>query len=47
MAFTVRAEKIVAIDVLSDPDRLRQLDLTALDGLGGLGQPVGGHVVQG
>ena len=32
MAFTVRAGKIVAIDVLSDPDRLRRLDLSALDG---------------
>ena len=31
MAFTVRGGKIVAIEVLADPDRLRQLDLTALD----------------
>jgi RNA polymerase sigma factor (sigma-70 family) len=30
MAFTVREGKVVAIDVLSDPDRLQQLDLTAL-----------------
>jgi RNA polymerase sigma-70 factor (ECF subfamily) len=32
MAFTVRAGAIVEIDVLSDPERLSQLDLTALDG---------------
>jgi hypothetical protein len=31
MAFTVRDGKIVAIDSLSDPTRLRQLDLAALD----------------
>jgi hypothetical protein len=31
MAFTVRGGKIVAIDLLSDPTRLRQLDLAALD----------------
>ncbi|MFI9239125.1 sigma-70 family RNA polymerase sigma factor [Streptomyces sp. NPDC053079] len=31
MAFTVVDGKIVAIDVLSDPDRLRALDLSALD----------------
>jgi hypothetical protein len=31
MAFTVRERKIVAIDVLSDPDRLRDLDLSVLD----------------
>jgi hypothetical protein len=30
--FTVRGGKIVAIDVLADPERLRQLDLTVLDG---------------
>jgi RNA polymerase sigma factor (sigma-70 family) len=30
MAFTVREGKVVAIDVLSDPDRLQQFDLTAL-----------------
>jgi hypothetical protein len=29
MGFTVRNGKIVAIDVLADPDRLRTLDLTA------------------
>jgi hypothetical protein len=29
MGFTVRNEKIIAIDVLADPARLRQLDLTA------------------
>ncbi len=29
MAFTVSAGKIVAIDVLADPDRLRELDLSA------------------
>jgi hypothetical protein len=31
MAFTVREGKIVVIDVLSDPDRLRDLDLSVLD----------------
>lgn len=31
MAFTVARGKIVSIDVLSDPDRLADLDLTALD----------------
>jgi RNA polymerase sigma factor (sigma-70 family) len=30
-AFTVRGEKIVEIDILADPERLRQLDLTILD----------------
>jgi len=32
MAFTVRAAKIAEIDILSDPERLSQLDLTVLDG---------------
>ena len=31
MGFTVRGRKIVEIDILADPARLRQLDLTALD----------------
>jgi RNA polymerase sigma-70 factor (ECF subfamily) len=31
-AFTVRGGKIVAIDILADPERLRQLDLAVLDG---------------
>src|SRR5215203_1386322 len=31
MGFTVRRGKIVEIDVLADPERLRQLDLTILD----------------
>jgi RNA polymerase sigma factor (sigma-70 family) len=31
MGFTVAGGRIVAIDSLSDPDRLRELDLTALD----------------
>jgi ketosteroid isomerase-like protein len=31
MAFTVRNGKIAAIDALSDPERLEQLDLTMLD----------------
>ena len=31
MGFTVAGGRIVAIDVLADPDRLRDLDLTALD----------------
>jgi RNA polymerase sigma-70 factor (ECF subfamily) len=31
MGFTVAGGRIVAIDVLADPDRLRELDLTALD----------------
>ncbi len=29
--FTVRGGKIVEIDMLADPERLRQLDLTILD----------------
>ncbi|MET9337707.1 RNA polymerase sigma factor SigJ [Nonomuraea sp. NPDC003804] len=32
MGFTVTGGQIVAIDVLSDPERLQRLDLTALDG---------------
>jgi hypothetical protein len=31
MAFTVRRGKIVEIDILADPERLRQLDLPVLD----------------
>jgi RNA polymerase sigma-70 factor, ECF subfamily len=31
MGFTVRSGKIVEIDILADPARLRQLDLTALE----------------
>jgi RNA polymerase sigma factor (sigma-70 family) len=31
-AFTIRARRIVAIDILADPERLRQLDLTMLEG---------------
>jgi hypothetical protein len=31
MGCTVRHDKIVAIDILADPERLRQLDLTFLD----------------
>jgi RNA polymerase sigma-70 factor (ECF subfamily) len=31
-AFTVRGGKIVALDILADPDRLRDLDLTILQG---------------
>jgi RNA polymerase sigma-70 factor (ECF subfamily) len=31
MAFTVANGKIVTIDVLSDPERLRQLDLAVPD----------------
>jgi RNA polymerase sigma-70 factor (ECF subfamily) len=31
MGFTVRRAKIVAIDILADPARLRQLDLSVLD----------------
>ncbi len=29
--YTVRSRRIVAIDILADPARLRQLDLTVLD----------------
>jgi RNA polymerase sigma factor (sigma-70 family) len=32
MAFTIRGGKIVEIDVLADPERLRQFDLAVLDG---------------
>ena len=31
MGFTVAGGRIVAIDVLADPDRLRELDLAVLD----------------
>jgi len=31
MGFTVRCEKIVEIDMIADPERLRQLDLAVLD----------------
>ena len=34
VALTVRSGKIVAIDILADPDRLGQLDLTEVAGLG-------------
>jgi hypothetical protein len=30
--FTIRAGKIVGIDLLADPERLRRLDLVILDG---------------
>jgi hypothetical protein len=29
--FTIRGGKIVEIDILADPERLRRIDLTALD----------------
>jgi RNA polymerase sigma factor (sigma-70 family) len=32
LAFTVTGEKIAAIDVIADPERLRRLDLAVLDG---------------
>ena len=32
MGFTVAHGRIVAIDILSDPERLRELDLSNLDG---------------
>jgi RNA polymerase sigma factor (sigma-70 family) len=32
IGFTIRGDKIVEIDVLADPERLRQLDLAVLDG---------------
>ena len=32
MAFTVAGGRVVAIDVVADPERLRELDLTALEG---------------
>ena len=31
MAFTVQGGKIVEIDILADPERLSQLDLTVLE----------------
>ncbi|XXY49892.1 hypothetical protein WME91_01925 [Sorangium sp. So ce269] len=31
LGFTVAGGKIVAIDILADPERLRRLDLSALD----------------
>jgi RNA polymerase sigma-70 factor (ECF subfamily) len=46
LAFTVRGGKIAEMDILGDPQRLRQLDLTALDGptaaFGGSDDTVGG-----
>ena len=35
MGFTVAGGRIVAIDVLQDPDRLARLDITALDAAAG------------
>jgi hypothetical protein len=32
MAFTVAGGRVVAIDVLADPERLAELDLSVLDG---------------
>jgi RNA polymerase sigma-70 factor (ECF subfamily) len=32
LAMTVRGRRIIRIDVLADPDRLRQLDLTVVAG---------------
>jgi hypothetical protein len=32
MGVTIRGDKIVEIDVLADPERLRRLHLTVLDG---------------
>jgi hypothetical protein len=32
MAFTVRGRKIAEIDILREPERLGQIDLTVLDG---------------
>jgi RNA polymerase sigma-70 factor (ECF subfamily) len=31
MGFTVTDGRIVAVDILSDPERIRRLDLSALD----------------
>jgi hypothetical protein len=31
MGFTIRGGRIVAIDILADPERLRRLDLAVLD----------------
>ena len=31
MAFTIHGERIVQIDILRDPERLRQLDLSAVE----------------
>ena len=31
LGFTVRDGRILAIDALADPDRLRELDLSAVD----------------
>ncbi len=31
LTFSIRDEKIVAIDAVTDPERLNQLDLTVLD----------------
>lgn len=42
MAFTVARGRVVAIDVLGDPERLRRLDLSALPGSGQPTDPGGG-----
>lgn len=42
MAFTVARGRVVAIDVLGDPERLRRLDLSALPGSGQPNDPGGG-----
>jgi hypothetical protein len=31
MAFKIKGEKIVEIDIIADPEHLRQLDLATLD----------------
>ena len=44
LAFTVKGGRIVAIDVLADPDRLAQLDLTVVARLTVGARSGGGHV---
>jgi RNA polymerase sigma-70 factor, ECF subfamily len=43
IGFTVRAGRIVEVDILADPARLRQLDLTALDHRQSAPGPSGNH----
>jgi hypothetical protein len=44
MAFVVARGRIVAIDVLTDPERLARLDLSAVRGQAGPGRRDGGDV---
>jgi hypothetical protein len=40
LGFTIAGGKVVEIDILADPERLRRLDLSAIEGIVGGGAPV-------